>query len=82
MKNLEVCHFDLYRIADPEELEFAGVRDYLGSAAVALIEWAVNGRGFLPDPDVQIDLETVGHARRLMAVAGSQRGQELLSVLQ
>lgn len=82
MKDLEVCHFDLYRIADPEELEFAGIRDYLGSQAVNLIEWAVKGEGFLPDPDVQIDLEAVGNGRRLHARAHTKRGQEILSVLQ
>ena len=82
MKDLEVCHFDLYRIADPEELEFAGIRDYLGSQAMALIEWAVKGKGFLPDPDVQLDLAVVGDARRLRARAHTRRGEEILSVLQ
>ncbi|RTZ60693.1 MAG: tRNA (adenosine(37)-N6)-threonylcarbamoyltransferase complex ATPase subunit type 1 TsaE [Gammaproteobacteria bacterium] len=81
MKDLEVCHFDLYRIADPEELEFAGIRDYIGSSTVNLIEWSVKGAGFLPAPDVQIDLEATGKARRLVARACTPRGQELLSDL-
>jgi len=82
MKDLELCHFDLYRIADPEELEFAGIRDYLRSSTVTLIEWAVKGTGFLPDPDLQIDLQAAANARRLAARACTPRGRELLSALQ
>lgn len=53
----QVYHFDLYRLGDPEELEYLGFRDYLDSEAVCLVEWAEKGAGFLPAADVQVDLE-------------------------
>ncbi|MCH1554202.1 MAG: tRNA (adenosine(37)-N6)-threonylcarbamoyltransferase complex ATPase subunit type 1 TsaE, partial [Luminiphilus sp.] len=34
-----ICHFDLYRLGQAEELEFLGFRDYVSSGALLLIEW-------------------------------------------
>lgn len=52
----EIYHFDLYRLGDPEELEYVGGRDYFHENALCLIEWSEKASGFLPKEDVSIKL--------------------------
>ncbi len=55
-------HFDLYRLCDPEELEYMGIRDYLDRSLV-LIEWPEKGAGALPEPELTLTLEKQGSGR-------------------
>jgi tRNA threonylcarbamoyladenosine biosynthesis protein TsaE len=77
-----VYHFDLYRLNDPEELEWMGFRDYLRPDAVCFIEWPERGEGVLPQADLEISLEIAGTERIAEIVGGTAHGQEMLAHLQ
>lgn len=77
-----IYHFDLYRLADPEELEFIGGRDYFSEAGICLIEWPGRGVGALPDADLEVRLDYNLPGRKATIVAGTTRGAVMLARMQ
>lgn len=73
-----IYHFDLYRLADPEELEYIGIRDYFNDETICLIEWSEKGQPFIPKPDVEVQIFHDGEARLLELVACSEIGEKFL----
>ena len=78
---LECFHFDLYRMADPEELEAMGIRDYMRDRAVCMIEWPERGEGVLPDPDIIIDIEILEIGRQLSVQIVNSGFKQLMAEL-
>lgn len=65
----EIYHFDLYRLADPEELEYMGVRDYLSSSALCLIEWPEKAQGFLPQENLNLLIQHADETRKITLIS-------------
>ncbi|TDO99018.1 tRNA (adenosine(37)-N6)-threonylcarbamoyltransferase complex ATPase subunit type 1 TsaE [Marinomonas balearica] len=74
--DLDVFHFDLYRIGDSEELEYMGIRDYFKDGALCLIEWAEMGKGVLPEPDVVIHLDLLRQGRKVVVESKTALGEK------
>ncbi len=75
----EAWHLDLYRIGDAGELEFLGLDG--GEASLWLVEWPERGRGWLPAPDLRIDLAVDGDGRAAVLGAVSEAGRAWLAGL-
>ena len=71
---LPLYHFDVYRIADPEEMDEIGYEDYFFGKGVCLIEWASLIQGLLPAEcrtiRIEKDLERGFDYRRVELVDG------------
>jgi tRNA threonylcarbamoyladenosine biosynthesis protein TsaE len=67
---LVVHHLDLYRLADPAELDFIGLDDLVGSESALLVEWPERAGGLLPEPDRHIQIELAGSSRQVEISVG------------
>lgn len=54
---LSICHFDLYRLRQPEELDEMGFREYLKPKTIVFIEWPELGGSLVPASDFIISLQ-------------------------
>lgn len=73
-----VFHFDLYRLSDPEELEYMGIRDYFSDDCCCFIEWPEKGAKFIAAADLVIDIAYQQEQRHISIQAYSQHGMNIL----
>jgi tRNA threonylcarbamoyladenosine biosynthesis protein TsaE len=80
--NRHIYHFDLYRLSDPEELEYLGGRDYFAAESICLVEWPERGEGWLPRADLDIYLQYRAGGRQVRLLGHSQAGLLLVEQLE
>ncbi len=76
-----VLHYDLYRLSDPEEVEYLGMRDFLDGRTLTLIEWPEKATGFLPPADLELFLDVLPSGRRISWQALTPHGALLAKAL-
>ena len=69
-----IYHFDLYRLADPEEVEYLGTEDYFANNNLCIFEWPEKGVQHIPAADLVISLEVEGTGRRLECQSLTAKG--------
>ncbi len=58
-----------------------GIRDYFSPGSLCLLEWPSKGAGFLPEPDLVIDIRVAGFGREVQLQAFSNSGADVLAQL-
>jgi len=82
VKGINFFHFDLYRLGEPEELDYLGIRDYLNTDTIAFVEWPSKGKGFLPEADFRISISMQPTKRIFKLSAETDKGQEIIEALE
>ncbi|MBP0598804.1 tRNA (adenosine(37)-N6)-threonylcarbamoyltransferase complex ATPase subunit type 1 TsaE [Herbaspirillum sp. LeCh32-8] len=76
-----VIHFDLYRMASPEEFLDAGFREHFNENTICIVEWPEKGDPVLPAPDIHVSLMLAQHGRDVELRALSDKGHQCLARL-
>jgi tRNA threonylcarbamoyladenosine biosynthesis protein TsaE len=80
-QSLEVIHFDLYRLAGPEEFLDAGFREHFNERTVCIVEWPEKAAPVLPAPDIKVLLSIAGDGRDIELQGLSEQGRQCLDRL-
>lgn len=81
LNELDIHHFDFYRLADEEELMHLGVEDYFSESNICFVEWPEKAETFLPTPDLFCDILVDGVERDLKISAETAKGEVILAAL-
>ena len=65
INGITLQHFDLYRLSNPEELEWIGIRDYFTNDTISLIEWPQKGGDLIPKPSKEIYIQYADNRRSI-----------------
>lgn len=77
-ESIDIHHFDCYRLSDPEELEYIGIREYLKPNSLQLIEWPELGKGAIAHSDISINISGSGDIRTVSITSQTKIGKLIL----
>ncbi len=66
----KICHFDMYRVSDEDDLYSIGYDDYLRDDYICIAEWCENIPYAIPDHRIDVKIEkTDNNAKRKITVS-------------
>ncbi len=78
---MTVLHLDLYRIEDPEELEYLAIRDLYDGKTILLVEWPERGIDHLPAADLELRFDESDQSHTISCFAKSAAGIEVSNAI-
>ena len=81
ISELDLLHFDLYRLQDEQEWESAGFRDEYNGEKIFLIEWAEKGGDLIPPADMEVNIKILPSGRKVELHANTTMGKQCLAQL-
>ena len=75
----KIYHFDMYRIADEDDLYSIGYDDCIGAEGYALVEWSENIEYAIPDDAIYVTIERTPEddgARKITVDMGGDNGED------
>jgi tRNA threonylcarbamoyladenosine biosynthesis protein TsaE len=73
-EQVNLIHYDLYRMSSPEEFLDAGFREDFDGRNICIVEWPERGEPVLPPPDLRVMLTVSGVGREVELQALSELG--------
>ncbi len=64
------AHFDLYRVHSEQDLETAGLYDYLDEGAIVAAEWSENIGQFAVPPNIRVHIRQTAENERVISIEG------------
>ncbi|TWI48509.1 tRNA threonylcarbamoyladenosine biosynthesis protein TsaE [Pseudoduganella flava] len=80
-EDVNIIHYDLYRMGSPEEFLDAGFREDFDGHNICIVEWPEKAAGVLPAPDLRVILSVAGTGRDVELQAFSALGTSCLQRL-
>lgn len=71
--SVQVAHLDLYRLSDPEELDYLAFDDVLQESSLVLIEWAELGGDRVPADALHVHIDYAGDDSRIIELTIAQK---------
>ena len=80
--NMRLYHLDLYRLSEPDELDYIGIEDQVGKDSVTVVEWPdlLIETGFVFDLHIHFEFDADFNRKITLSPSG-QAGTNLLSNL-
>jgi len=71
VSGINIAHLDLYRLLEPEELDYIGVRELSETYNIVFVEWPEKAQGLLGQADINIQLNHIDNGRELLLSANN-----------